>query len=103
MEKAITKAYNPYGSQGKPDHQQKVEARVEKAKNEAGPHERVLREKKIKGHDSSRRPDAQIVGEEGKARKVYEAERHPERKRNREREAEYDRLGVQHETHKVGD
>ena len=103
MEKAITKAYNPYGSKGKPDHQQKVEALVEKAKSEAGPHEKVERESKIKGHDSNRRPDVQIVDEKGKARKVFEAERHPGSKRNHEREAEYDKLGIQHETHKVGD
>ena len=64
--------------------------------------ETVLRERKIQGHDSNRRPDVQIVDEEGKARKVSEAERRPESSRNQKREAEYERLKLGQETHKVG-
>jgi hypothetical protein len=94
---------NPYGSKGKPDHQAKIDELEAKARSEAGPNETVLREKKIQGQDSNRRPDVQIVDEEGKARKVLEAERRPESKWNRDREAEYDKLNIEQETHKVGD
>jgi hypothetical protein len=34
-----------------------------------------------------------------RTRKAFEAERHPTRKRNRNREQEYDDLGIEHETH----
>lgn len=97
------KVPNPYGSKGKPDHQEKVRELTKKAQSEAKEGETVLSEKKIQGHDSNRKPDAQIVGEEGKTRKVSEAERRPESQRNQTREAEYRKLEVEQETHKVGD
>jgi hypothetical protein len=90
---------NPYGSKGKPDHQAKVDDLTAKAKAEAGDGDIVVREKKLQGHDSNRKPDVQTVGPDGKTKKVYEAERHPNRKRNLKREAEYDKLGLDHETH----
>ena len=49
----------------------------------------------------NRRPDVQILDKDGKTRKVFEAERHPNSKRNRLREEEYDRLGIEHETHSL--
>ncbi len=92
---------NPNGSKGNPDHQEKVGELESKARSEAGEGEQVVREKKIQGHESNRRPDVQIVDRSGKARKVYEAERNPGRKRNIQRQQEYDRLEIEHETHKV--
>jgi RHS repeat-associated protein len=89
------------GSRGHPDHQTKVDKLEQKALDEVESGEQVLREKKIRGHDSKRIPDVQIVDDEGKARKVFEAERHPNRKRNLKREAEYEELGVEYETHEL--
>ena len=95
------KVPNPYGSKGKPDHQNKVEELFEKAKGEAKPGEKVVREKKVQGFDSGRKPDVQIVNEEGKTRKIFEAERRPGSSRNTTREAEYESLAIPNETHKV--
>jgi RHS repeat-associated protein len=89
---------NPDGCKGKPDHQDKVDELERKAQSEAGPNERVVRERKVQGHDSNRRPDVQIVDENGRTRQIYEAERRPESKRNRDREAEYDRLRIPNQT-----
>jgi hypothetical protein len=43
----------------------------------------------------------QIVDREGKTRKIFEAERLPESDRNRLREEEYRKLGIEFETHPV--
>lgn len=94
---------NPYGSKGKPDHQQKVNDLTKKAQQEVKPGETVVRERKIQGHDSRRKPDVQIVDKNGKARKVFEAERKPTSKRNIKREQEYKNLKIDQETHKVGE
>ncbi len=93
---------NPYGARGKPDHQQKVGELSDKAKAEnAGM--QVVTEKKINAQGSNRRPDVQVVDPStGKTIKVYEAERSPGSQRNQKREAEYKKLGVPFETHKVG-
>lgn len=93
---------NPFGARGKPDHQDKVKEPTKKAKSEAKEGEQVLTERKVQGHDSNRKPDAQIVDKDGKTRKIFEAERKPESKRNKNREKEYDNLNIEHETHKVG-
>jgi RHS repeat-associated protein len=93
------KAKNPYGSKGKPDHQEKVKELENKAQNEARPGEKIEAGTKIKGHKSERRPDVQILDSEGKTRKVFEAERNPGSQRNQKREAEYKKLGVDQETH----
>ncbi|MET3019392.1 hypothetical protein [Flavobacterium hydatis] len=62
-----------------------------------------MTEKKIKVEGSNRRPDVQVVGKEtGTTKKIYEAERRPKSKRNVEREAEYKKLNIPSETHKVG-
>jgi RHS repeat-associated protein len=90
---------NPDGQNGKQDHKDKVEELVGIAEGEAGEGETVLENKKVRGHDSNRRPDVQIVDEEGSTRKIFEAERKPNSKRNVLREAEYDRLKIPHETH----
>jgi RHS repeat-associated protein len=90
---------NPYGSPGKPDHQEKVRDLNKQAQKEAKPGETVLQERKIQGHDSRRRPDVQIVDKNGKARKVFEAERKPNSQRNLNREKEYKKLKVDQETH----
>jgi hypothetical protein len=95
-------AVRRYGSKGLPDHQAKVEELMTRARGEAGPRETVLREKKVSGHyASNRRPDVQIRDANDRTRKIMEAERRPTHKRNRDREAEYDRLGIPHETHSV--
>ncbi len=93
---------NPDGAKGKQDHQDKVKELTDKARGEAKEGEKVVSEKKIQGHDSNRRPDAQIVDKDGKTRKVFEAERRPNSQRNIKRENEYKKLGVEQETHKVG-
>ncbi|HWZ41887.1 MAG TPA: hypothetical protein VNW97_00345 [Candidatus Saccharimonadales bacterium] len=72
---------------------------VDKAKGEAKPGETVESNKQIKGTDSTRRPDAQIVDTKGKTRKVFEAERRPNSARNKKREAEYKKLKLENETH----
>jgi len=90
---------NPHGSPGAPDHQQKVGELVDKAKGEAKPGETVESNKQVKGVDSTRRPDAQIVNAEGRTRKVFEAERRPNSPRNKKREAEYKKLKLPNETH----
>ncbi len=93
---------NPYGSKGKPDHQEAVDRLGDKARSEAGPRETVLREKQVQGHDGvTRRPDVQIVDKDKRTRKAYEAERKPDSKRNKEREADYDEHGIEYETHPV--
>jgi hypothetical protein len=92
---------NPFGSKGKPDHQRKVDELQKKAEKEARPGEQVQRERKIKGQDSNRIPDVQIVDEHGRTRKVFEAERNSNRKGNRDREKEYGDIGVECETHSL--
>lgn len=93
---------NPHGSRGKPDHQEKVKELEQQAQGEAQDGETVLTEKKIQNQDSNRRPDVQIVDENGQTRKVLEAERKPNSQRNIKREEEYRKLGIEQETHKVG-
>lgn len=92
---------NPDGQNGKQDHKDKVRELVSQAESELQDGEEVLENKKIRGEDSNRRPDVQIVDKEGNTRKVFEAERKPNSRRNVEREAEYDRLGIEHETHSL--
>jgi hypothetical protein len=92
---------NPYGSPGKPDHQQKVSELTEKARSEAGEGEQVLNNQKVRQIDSKRRPDVQIVNKEGKTRKVFEAERKPSSQRNIKRETEYKKHKLEQETHPV--
>jgi RHS repeat-associated protein len=89
---------NPNGSPGAPDHQAGVNEEVKKAQGEAGPGETVESNKKVQGHDSNRRPDVQIVDKNGKTRKIVEVERRPNSKRNKEREAEYNKHGIPNET-----
>jgi RHS repeat-associated protein len=96
------KGNNPFGSRGKPDHQDQVRELAEKAREQAKEGEQVLTEQAIRGHDSTRRPDVQIVDENGRTRAVFEAEREPRGKRNVEREKEYDDLGIPNQTHGVG-
>ena len=61
----------------------------------------MLRETKVQGHPSTRKPDVQIVGPDGKTRKIFEAERLPSHERNLLREEEYRKLGIEFETHPV--
>jgi hypothetical protein len=93
---------NPHGSKGKPDHQAKVKELEVKATKE-NPGKSVITEKKIQVEGSNRRPDVQVVDPKtGKTTKVYEAERRPQSGRNQKREAEYEKLNIPNETHKVG-
>ena len=86
---------------GKQDHQQKVQELNSKALGEANNDETVLIEKKIQIEGSNRRPDVQIIDKDNRTRKIFEAERHPESKRNRMREEEYKRLSIEYETHSL--
>jgi RHS repeat-associated protein len=86
---------NPDGSKGKQDHQDAVSDLEQKARGEAGENEQVVREKKVQGVDSNRRPDVQIVDENGKARKVLEAERKPNSGRVQDKKDEYGDLGIE--------
>ena len=86
---------------GKQDHQQKVQELNSKALDEANNDETVLIEKKIQIEGSNRRPDVQIIDKDNRTRKIFEAERHPESKRNRMREEEYKRLSIEYETHSL--
>jgi RHS repeat-associated protein len=96
------KVPNPNGAKGKSDHQEKVGELAEKARTE-NPGKDIVTEKKISAEGSNRRPDVQVVNPTTKkTEKVYEAERRPESKRNRQREEEYKRLDIPYETHKVG-
>ncbi len=79
---------NPNGAKGNIDHQEKVGQLADKAKAEAKPGEKVITEKKIQVPGSNRRPDVQVVDENGKTVKVHEAERKPNSARNKKREAE---------------
>jgi RHS repeat-associated protein len=93
---------NPDGAKGKPDHQQKVDELEKKAKAEAQPGETVVREKKIQTPGSNRRPDVQVVDENGNTVQVHEAERKPNSARNQKREAEYNKLNIPNQTHPLG-
>jgi len=96
------KVRNPDGAKGRPDHQEKVKELSEKARFE-NPGMDVVQEKKIQVEGSNRRPDVQVVDPKtDKTIKVYEAERKPNSQRNKAREAEYKKLNVPNETHKVG-
>ena len=90
---------NPFGSKGKPDHQHKIQELKDKANSEMKPGERVETERIIKAEGSNRRPDVQIIDKDGRTRKIFEAERRPESKRNRLREEEYRRLNIEYETY----
>jgi RHS repeat-associated protein len=89
---------NPDGQQGARDHQEEVKKQADKAQAEAKPGQTVQQGKRIKGVNSTRRPDVQVVGPDGKVVKVVEVERRPNSPRHRKRQREYDRLNVPHET-----
>jgi hypothetical protein len=89
---------NPDGQKGAPDHQAAVAEEADKARAAAQPGEQVLEGKKIQVDGSTRRPDVQTVGVDGKTKSVVEVERRPNGARNQTREAEYNNLGVQHTT-----
>jgi RHS repeat-associated protein len=89
---------NPDGQKGAPDHQRAVEEEADKARAAAGPGETVTQGTKIQVKGSTRRPDVQTVGADGKTKSVVEVERRPNSARNKAREAEYDRLGIEHTT-----
>lgn len=57
---------NPNGAPGAPDHQEEVQKQLDKAQAAAQPGETVLGNQKIQGVDSTRRPDVQTVGADGK-------------------------------------
>ena len=89
---------NPNGSKGAPDHQAGVKEEADKARAAAGPGETVTEGKKIQVAGSTRQPDVQTVGADGKTKSVVEVERRPGSARNKAREAEYNSLGVNHTT-----
>src|SRR5262249_52781476 len=92
------KVPNPEGSPGAPDHQAEVGKQTDQAQKEAKPGEKVLQGKKVQGVNSNRRPDVQIVGRNGRTRAIVEVERHPNSRRHRNRQKEYDRLKIRHKT-----
>jgi hypothetical protein len=82
--------------------QEKVGELANKAREE-NPGQRVVTEKKIQVAGSNRRPDVQVIDPNtNTTTKIYEAERKPNSQRNIKREAEYKKLGIPNETHKVG-
>jgi hypothetical protein len=84
-----------------PDHQKSVKDLAEKKKAEH-PDKQIVQEGKIRTDGSNRNPDVQVVNPQtGKVEEVHEVERHPNRKRNKEREAEYKRLEIQNQTHPI--
>ena len=89
---------NPNGAKGAPDHQAEVQRQLDKAQAGAQEGDVVLGNQKIQGVDSTRRPDVQVVGANGKVKSVVEVERRPNSQRNKAREQEYDKLGVPHKT-----
>ena len=68
---------------------------------ELAENETVVREGKIQSDPSDRCSDVQMRDKDDKARKVFEAARKPNSKRNKERETQYDDLGIEHEAHPV--
>src|SRR5258708_9579771 len=64
---------NPNGSAGAPDHQTKVNELKAQAEGEAKAGEKVESNTKVKGLDSTRRPDVHIINKQGKTRKAFEA------------------------------
>lgn len=81
--KKLDNVKNPFGSKGRPDHQEKVDELAKKARAE-NPGMDIVTERRIQGHDSNRRPDVQVVDPNTKqATKIYEAERRPESTRNK--------------------
>jgi len=99
--KATNKTPNPYGSPGKPDHQASVELEKQAAQTRAAPGEEVLVNKQVKGVDSKRRPDVQIVGTDSKTREIVEVHRKPGDRYDVKRKEEYDRLGIPNETRNI--
>ena len=91
-----------FGLEAAQDHQDKVAQLAERALNEAQEGEQVLQNRRVQGYESSRKPDVQIVDREGKARQIYEAERYPNSARNQTRQAEYEQLGIPHQTFPLG-
>ncbi len=90
------------GKNGNPDHIAKVEELAKKAQKDY-PGYTIEKGKQIKKHPgSTRQPDVQVLDKKGKTIHIYEAERRPGSKRNIKREAEYKKLKVKNETHKVG-
>jgi RHS repeat-associated protein len=89
---------NPAGQKGAPDHEAAVKEEADKARTAAGPGETVVEGKKIQVEGSTRRPDVQTVGADGKTKSVVEVERRPNSARNKVREAEYNKLGVPNTT-----
>jgi len=85
---------NPYGSRGKPDHQKEVARQREVAREEAGPGETVLREKKASGMDVDRRPDVQTRDSSNRTVRVREVERQPDSKRVQDKRTDYERNGI---------
>ena len=88
-----------YGSKGNPDHQKQVKDLADQ-KTAEHPDKQVIQEKKIRTDGSNRIPDIQVVNPQtGKVEEVHEVERHPNRARNKKREAEYNDHNIPNQTH----
>lgn len=102
LERVGRKIPNPFGSRGKPDHRATIEHLKDIAKKEFPDH-KIEVETQIHLPNSNRKPDVQAVDPTSDTTvKVWEAQRDPNSKYNKTREAEYTALGVEHETHAVG-
>jgi uncharacterized protein RhaS with RHS repeats len=88
------------GSRGRPDHQRDVlGAGRQQAQAQARPGERVLTEQRVQGHPGvNRRPDNQIVDENGRTRLAVESERRPNGSYHQERVREYQDCGIECQT-----
>jgi hypothetical protein len=96
-----SKPRNPNGSKGDLDHQAGVDRAVKDLDAQKGPGETVRRERKVQGHDLNRKPDAQLIGANGKTRKVIEVERSPNSKYHKKRLEDYKRCGIECETRPI--
>jgi hypothetical protein len=86
------------GSRGHPDHVDAIAQAEAYARSIAGPNETVHVQQRVRGFRSSRIADVQIRDAHGNTQLIIEIERHPNHRRNRNREAEYRRLGIPFET-----
>jgi hypothetical protein len=91
------KVRNPYGKKGKPDHQAIIDDKAKKISDELKEGEEIYKGKKVQGYESSKQPDIQIAKDK-KTIKIKEVERNPNSKRNKLREEEYKKLGIENET-----
>ncbi len=86
-----------YGSRGKPDHIKAIDKKEADLLSKIKKGEEIKREYKVQGYETNKQPDLQKV-KNGRTVEIWELERHPTWKRNRDREDVYRRLGITNHT-----